>query len=199
MQHWKHEEFSYDICIPPFTKDVDDMSHEEIAMYFSWFMSVLPQRIDYLSEVCAAELSCDRSAMDLSPESLRLLWRWFLKVAKTEDAILHRRPVQRPTMQTEYILRDVGMYLGETFQRNHESLHWGYYLKPVDHYAYWPLIMGFVDRSCTPPFKMVFEPIGMAGRQAINALGAFRVEKPPIPDEDALIKLYHRWEQFCID
>ena len=31
---------------------------------------------------------------------------------------------------TEYMIRDIGMLVGEIFTRNHKSLHWGYDSKP---------------------------------------------------------------------
>ena len=193
--HWKPEHLSYGICIPPLTKNIYELTHEETETYFSWYMNILPQRIAYLSEICAAELKCDRSELDLSAESLRILWRWFLKAAKTETAPTSSDPRHRKqlTLQTEYILRDVGMYLGETFRTNHSSLRWGYYEEPrSDVFVNRPVIIGFEDRRYTPPFKAVFEPIHMARVQAVRIIDHRG-------REDDLFELYRKWEQFCVD
>ena len=201
MEHWKYEPFTYQICLPPaaLRKSFHEMTPEEVQAHLSWYMDVLPQRIDYLSDTIAEELPCERSALDLSPESLRLVWRWFLKVGKTEEAekLLHHRKVVKPTLQTEYILQDIGKYLGETFVRNHGCLHWGFFLNSGDHYENQVLVLGFKDQSVSPPFQMRFEPMHMARGLAFLALGAYG--HPAEPDEDALIKWYQRWEQFCFD
>ena len=185
----------YDICIPPLTKNIYELTHAEAEAYFSWYLTVLPQRIDYLSKTCAGQLKCNRSELDLSQESLKILWRWFLRVIKTEEAPQDAdpRPRKQLTLQTEYILRDLGMYLGETFVTNHKSLHWGYYEDPKgDVFVNRPVIMGFEDRKYTPPFKAAFEPIHMTRIQALKT-----VQKPM--DENALFRLYQHWEQYCID
>ena len=192
---WNPERLTYDICIPPLTKNFCELTHEETKAYFSWYMTAIPQRIDYLSTTCAGQLKCDRSELDLSPKSLQILWRWFMQVAKTEAAPQDAgsRPGKQLTLQTEYILRDIGMYLGETFVANHKSLHWGYYEAPKsDVFVNRPVIIGFEDRSYTPPFKAAFEPIHMARVQALRS-----IQKPM--EENDLIGLYQKWEQYCID
>ena len=192
--HWKPERLTYNICIPPLQgKNICDCSHEEAEAYFAWYMEVIPKRLSYLSETCSAQMHCDRSALDLSPESLRLLWRWFLLVAKTEtiSPTADSRPRKQLTLQTEYILRDIGMYLGEVFCLNHESLFWSFYEEPKsDFFVNQAVIMGFEDRSFTPPIKMVFEPIHMAGVQAVKVLHAQR-------NENDLLYLYRHWEKYC--
>ena len=35
------------------------------------------------------------------------------------------------TLETEYIIRDIGMYLGETFRKNLPCIFWTYYTKPT--------------------------------------------------------------------
>ena len=194
--HWNPEQLTYQICIPPLhAKNICDFSHEEAEAYFLWYMEAVPQRVAYLSETCAAQLRCDRSALDLSPESLRLLWRWFLLAAKTEPApqAAVSRTKKQLTLQTEYILRDIGMYLGEVFCARHKSLFWGHFETPKhDFFVNQAVIMGFEDRSYVPPFKMVFEPIHMAGVQAAKILHG------QMKEED-LLQLYRHWEKYCIE
>ena len=196
--HWKPECLSYDICIPPLKKNICEVSHEETEAYYLWFMSVIPERIAYLSKTCATQLKCDPSKMDLSPDSLQILWRWFLQVAKTEVVPINPnkynyRVEKQLTLQTEYILRDIGMYLGETFIVNHKSLYWGYYETPLsDAFVNRPVILGFEDHNYSPPFKAIFEPINMVRVQALRAM-----EKPA--EDNRLIELYRKWEGYCVD
>ena len=195
LMRWNPEHLTYNICIPPITRNFCEMTHDETEAYFSWFMGVIPQRIAYLSETCAAQLKCDRSELDMSPTSLCVLWRWFLQVMEVEEApnSTSSRPQKQLTLQTEYILRDMGMYLGETFVLNHKSLHWGYYETPrSDFFVNRPVITGFEDRRYTPPFKAVFEPINMVRVQALKSMS-----KPS--NENDLIELFVNWEKYCVD
>ena len=99
------------------------------------------------------------------------------------------RDKRQLTLETEYILRDVGMYLGETFRKNHSHIYWTYYTKPkrnlfVNH----PLLKGFVDMTMGVPFHADFEPIHMAHVQASKILSK------KSKNED-LINIYTIWSQ----
>lgn len=147
-------------------------------------MEQIPCRIAYISRFCADELGVPVSKMDRSPESLQLLWKWFRRRAKTEPIPRKERMERRQrsprelwqnqrqlTAETEYILRDIGMYLGEVFRKNHPGIYWTYYTKPKrDFFVNHPLLKGFVDRSFGAPFDAVFEPIHMAHVQAAKIL-----------------------------
>jgi hypothetical protein len=93
------------------------------------------------------------------------------------------------SLQTEYIIRDIGMYMGQVFVHNNPRIHWGYYEKPkTDFFVNQPLLLGFEDSNFTPPFKCAFEPIHMVGVQAAN------IWENTQKNEDLLL-LYQRWEQ----
>ena len=182
--HWHMRKLTYDILIPKLGKSIFQLTEEEAAAYFEWYMEQVPQRVTYVSQVCAKELHIPVERMDCSPESLLLIWKWFRKRARTEPAILSEEEKKHPayangmlcnkrqlTLETEYIIRDIGMYLGETLRKNLPQLYWTFYTKPkrsffVNH----PLIKGFVDTSPGAPREIEFEPIHMAGVQASKIL-----------------------------
>lgn len=202
QMHWHFRKLKYDILIPPLEKSIFALTEQETAEYFAWFMEKVPERVAYISGVCAKELHIPVEKMDCSPESLLLLWKWFRRKAKTER--VHRTHKEKQdqrfpnvifqnkrqlTLETEYILRDVGMYLGETFRKNNPAIYWTYDTKPrryffVNH----PLLKGFVDYSTGKRFEASFEPIHMAGVQAAKVL------KHNATDED-LLNLYKFWDK----
>ncbi len=197
---WRFSKATYDYLIPKLEKNIYDLSEKEAAEYYAWFVAQIPTRITYISKACAKDLHIPLEKMDCSPESLVLLWRWFRKKAKTEkiipslEAPTHGAQYSGPslprnqlTLETEYILRDIGMYLGEVFRKNCRNIHWTYYTQPKrDMYVNHPLLQGFVDRSTGTPFNASFEPIHMARVQAIKLLNGKSM------DED-LLKLYWFW------
>ena len=179
---WHFKKLNYDILVPKLDKSIFDLSEEETDIYFKWFMEQIPVRIEYISQVCARELRIPIEYLDCSPESLRLLWKWFLKRAKTEPAIPIKdmppalvcsipKKNRQLTLETEYIIRDIGTYLGETFRKNLPQIYWTYYTKPINSiFVNHPLLKGFVDVSPGAPPEIEFEPIHMAGIQARKIL-----------------------------
>lgn len=182
--HWHFRKLTYDVLVPKLGKNIFKLNEKETAEYFEWFMDQVPQRIAYVSRICAKELRIPLERMDNSPESLLLLWKWFRKRAKTEPIILSEEEKKSPayengmfctkrqlTLETEYIIRDIGMYLGETFRKNHPQIYWTYYTKPKNSFfTNHPLLKGFVEITDGVPFYAEFEPIHMAGIQARKIL-----------------------------
>lgn len=181
---WRFRKLNYDVLVPKLDKSIFKLNEEETAAYFAWFMEQVPHRVAYVSSVCAKELRVPVEQMDCSPESLLLIWKWFRKRAKTEREILTEekkknsayvngmfRVGRQLTLETEYIVRDVGMYLAETFRKNHPQIYWTYYTKPKrNFFVNHPLLKGFVDMTTGVPFYAEFEPIHMAGVQASKIL-----------------------------
>ena len=141
--HWRFRKLKYDILIPKLGKNIFLLNDKEAEEYFQWYMEKVPERVAYISQVCAKDLRIPVERMDCSPESLLLLWKWFRRRARTERVIPDKkedRAKKQPkelwnnthqlTLETEYILRDIGMYLGETFRKNHPQIYWTYYTKP---------------------------------------------------------------------
>lgn len=205
---WKKTEIKYDVLIPPLSKRIEDLTPKETKIFFEWYIGQIPKRVEYLASYVAGQLNIDSHQIDYSPESLILVWKWFLGIAQTErtpkerieglcnlyvdlpitlrDYILNESREQF-SLQTEYILRDIGMYLGEVFVKNSQCIHWGYYTKPkTDFYVNTPLLLGFEDNRFEPPFKMTFEPIHMVGVQAANIWD--KTQK-----NTDLFELYQKW------
>lgn len=203
----------YDMLIPPLNKPFSELTAKEAETFFVWYTGKIPERIEYLSQCCARQLRIDVANFDLSPQSLIPLWHWFLDVAQTERTPKRQLEVLRKeyqkcpipidlqnymlsqsrdqfSLQTEYILRDIGMYIGAVFVKNKPSIHWGFYGEPkTDCFTNKPVLIGFVDSGFNPPFNMVFEPIHMVGVQASNIWDGTQ-------HECDLYDLYQRWLRF---
>lgn len=206
--HRRKKAIKYQFAIPPLNKPFSELSSQEAKEFFDWYMKVLPSRIQYLSRYCDNQRGND--AMDLSPESLIPLWRWFLIIARKEstskweleqlaqqykkcpllkDYMLDQSK-EKFSLETEFILRDIGMYLGAVFVKNNPSILWGYYEQPkTDFFVNTPLLQGFVDTRFEPPFPMVFEPIHMVGVQAANIWDNTQ-------SNDDLLCLYRKWLKY---
>ena len=206
---WRKKPLTYPICVLPLRKPHDELSHEETETLFRWHQSVLPERIDCLCGVVSRELPVARDSLDLAPDSLLLIWRWFLTRYEIEDtpkesldwfrehdkhpepfrAELLKQREKQFSLQTHYILMDIGKYLGEVFRANLTGISWTYYEEPKsDIFVNKPVLQGFADRDFTPPFQMYFEPEHMAGVQAA------RIWTGRQKEED-LFNLYHLWKR----
>lgn len=198
--HWRVKKLNYDILVPKLSKHIYELKESEAAAYFEWYIDKLPERIDYVSEVCAKESGIPKEKMDLTPESLVILWKWFRRRAKIESVVVEvkddktkkfntRKRGRQLTLETECIIRDIGMYLGETFRKNNERIYWTYYTKPKrDFFVNYPLLKGFIDRTFGQPFEASFEPIHMTRVQAAKIIDKTSKEQD-------LIDLYNLWNQ----
>lgn len=181
--YWRYKKLTYDILIPKLGKNISQLNQEEAADYFAWYVEQIPSRVSYVSDICAKELRIPRENLDCTPESLLLIWKWFRLRAKTEPVIKAKgAPKDKSypdiwsnkrqlTLETEYIIRDIGMYLGETLRKNVPNIYWTYYTTPRrDFFVNHPLLKGFIDTTTGNPFEAVFEPIHMTGVQAAKIL-----------------------------
>ena len=152
------------------------LNEEQTREYFDWYIAQCPIRSAYVFKMAGYE---DDSFQNIAytPESLITIWEWFLSVANVEDCPENtERPIatrfaKRLAMLTEYIIRDIGMYLGETWVHNYTTLYWNFHTKPKkDLFQNSPIIDGFLNKAYSPPFACYFEPIHMAGIQARKIL-----------------------------
>ena len=74
---WRYRKLHYEILIPQLDKNICQLKEKEAEEFFAWYMEKLPERVAYVSNVCAKELGVPLEKMDCSPESLLLLWKWF--------------------------------------------------------------------------------------------------------------------------
>lgn len=184
----KKKLLDYYMEFPPTGVDFDNWDKRTTEKYFNWFLQQVPIRIDYLKTHMTGDLGIDAKTLDYSPNSLILVWRWFLNVAVVEktpkkfiremkrtdmykllgDSFINHTQL---SLQTELILRDVGMYLAQTLIANCPGLRWSYKhdapSSPIkDIYNNKPLLMGFEENGYT----IDFEPIHMVGVQAAKLL-----------------------------
>jgi len=187
---WQRKKIEYDICIPPISKPFALLSSDETKNYFNWYIDKIPERILYLSSIISKDFDTNESQINHSPESLDIVWKWFLGVANTETA--ESNGIQLD-LQTEYIVRDIGMFLGELFNSRYKSIEWNYFEFPkTDFFVNKPILIGFEDNSVSPPFNAVFEPIHMVRIQACKILSNRQ-------KDDDLIKLYNKWTQKIVE
>lgn len=181
----------YEYLVPQLGKGIYQLNAEEAAAYFDAFTGKIPERVSYVSRICAKELRVPKSRLDCSPDSLLPLWKWFRRRAKTAPipSAGAENGVRQLTPETEYILRDIGMYLGETLRKNLPGIYWTYYTEPCnDFFQNHPLLKGFVDRTTGTPCPVCFEPIHMTRVQASKILTG------KSGDED-LRNLYSIWAE----
>lgn len=181
----------YEYLVPQLGKGIYQLNAEEAATYFDAFTGIIPERVSYVARICAKELRVPKSRLDCSPDSLLPLWKWFRRRAKTAPipSAGAENGVRQLTPETECILRDIGMYLGETLRKNLPGIYWTYYTEPCnDFFQNHPLLKGFVDRTTGTPCPVCFEPIHMARVQASKILTG------KSGDED-LRNLYSIWAE----
>ena len=206
-----NKKFNYSVLIPPLSKEIKDLNEDEANEFFKWYQTKIPERINYLSNVCADYYKIKREEMKFEPDRLTYIWKWFLNVAEIEEKHspkIKRKPFKvqnrkkqfqyefenldskKLSLQTEYILRDIGMYIGQMFVDYHPQIYWNFYTEPkTDLFVNQPLLLGFKDKEFMPPFPMEFEPIHMVGVQAAKLLDGSQKETD-------LLYLYEQWSRF---
>lgn len=146
---------AYSIIQPPFTLKFQEMTKSELRNYYSWFMSIMPERIAGLEAYVREVLPIWRA--DKSPESLGPLGEWFATRVETRQKSNEeieeiranlRFPVEVSTEQltnkTFSIAMDVGMYFGQVVLCNLSGTRWDqcFGSKKAADYGE-PVLMGF--------------------------------------------------------
>lgn len=157
------EDVPYDLAVPPFGLDFYHMTVKQAKENYRWFLSNIPDRMAYFRNRCASDLKIPEDSLDYSAASLIPVWRWFLQTARIEKT--PREELERMkegaktfgeswinreqfTVATRFIMRDVGIYVGECFVRNHPQLQWAYNDKPKNYVdGRQPVISGFRFRG----------------------------------------------------
>lgn len=200
----KHTLLDYDFLLPPLQLNHYDWTKKEAEEYYSWFLKHVPIRAKYVLEKATGNsVNLDDESID-TPVVLELVWSWFLQVAMLEKVPLKERmrnrglfvkfggsfssPI-RLSASAEFLVRDIGMLLGYLYTRDHSCLKWELLTEPKNSvYFNHPVISGFVDANCTPPFHTEMEPINLVRVQALNLVDGSS------KDTD-LREIYLRWKQ----
>ncbi len=165
----RRSEIQYIPLIPEIDKPMAEFSKAEAQKFFDSYIQNIPERIKYLCQLCKLPPYTDSATYKWNTGHLFKIWKWFCRIAQVQND--PETGKKRFSVMTEYILRDIGMYMGEMFVSTLPGLKWDYYTKPKsDIFVNEPVINGFVDASCDPPFHFRFEPIHMVRVKALNLL-----------------------------
>ena len=164
---------------PEFAKRPENFTPKEAKAYYEWYMDILPQRVAYLTQTCAAEMKVSIESFDDFPNCCKVLWEWFLRHATLQETSEEERAQMRAQFGylgewwiakekvsdfSELVLRDIGMFLGDSWVRHYPSLHWELVKKPKNYInVNKPHVVGFSSKD-------IFEPIHMASVQASKIL-----------------------------
>lgn len=193
----KNALYNYLPLVPLYSKPPLEFTAVEAKNYFDWYMSHLEDRCNYLMQLIQNTKGYENSVIDFTFDSLIVIWKWFLEHARVMHcrqsfslAGLLQNNVNKDialeilqdnktvfTTETEYLIRDIGMYVGKTFTQAYpEKIRWAY-RRTAKRYLHVnePLLQGFIQtRKSTDnslldkPFEPDFEPIWMVGVQAAN-------------------------------
>lgn len=127
----------YTPVIPPFSKDLVDMSKPELRQYREWFLSMIPERIGVLANAVRETPGFGSWDPDLTPDSLNQLGEWFaIQVEMRPRTALELKRLQEGTPfhfevskqelsdRTFSLAMDIGMYLSQVFLNRYSCLKW---------------------------------------------------------------------------
>ena len=165
--------------------DFYDIPMQEAKEYYDWYISSIDERSDYLRRVVAEQLSISITELDYSEESMKVIWRWFLRIAKTKKNPKYcgitasfsgpfyetamREPERIFVDETIWIIGDIGMYVAKAFMSHYSVLTWRMPTKPKNYIRVKaPVISGFVDDNpkYPKPFYPEFSPISFVAGPA---------------------------------
>ena len=162
----------YRSALLSFSKSFRDMNQQELQALYNWYVSVIPKRIQVLTEAVKGTSGYESWEPDFSPDSLELLGRWFAHTIKTRNRTREEKKEiyanapewfkhvkvsdETLTTQTLSLAFDIGMYVGQVFLKNNPRLRWFHELRRKDdiHYGY-PVIAGFIKEICFNPTHML--------------------------------------------
>ncbi len=168
----------YDILVSPYGYDYYNMTVKQAADNFAWFLSVIPQRMNYFRTRCASDLNISLNNLDYSAESMIIIWKWFLSTAqmeKTPREILEKMKERASvfgnsyineeqfTVASQFMMKDIGMYIGQSYILNYPQLHWSFYTKPRNEInAKQPVIEGFFFHDDNTQGAISLNPLSLA-------------------------------------
>lgn len=192
----------YRPLIPSIDKPFERLSESEARNYFNRYVDTIDERIAYLR-------SWSKLNLDFSEQSLIDVWEWFLRKAaivktsrkdrervieqlsdKPSDFIAHVLQAKEQTLsiESEYLIRDIAMYLGALFVQNCRPIHWTYFTEEdkAGSFVNQPVLYGFIEKDSVPIYMPVFEPNHMV------RVRAFRIVRNKAKSTD-LYDLYKIW------
>ncbi|OLC57172.1 MAG: hypothetical protein AUH85_04025 [Chloroflexi bacterium 13_1_40CM_4_68_4] len=166
---------TYKLVEPPFILDFRNMSRNKLLEYRRWFLAIMPERLNQLSDEVCATPGFESWQTDYSPRSLDLLGEWFVRQVTTrprttEELEEFRRqspfPIdvsdQELTNRTFSLTIDVGMYFAQVLLRNVPTIHWDQRLKDKRYIDYGqPVLVGSGPVPLNPVHIMVMLAYGV--------------------------------------
>lgn len=182
----------YPMMEPPFqVKPFKEMTKKDAQEHFRWYTGQIEDRIGLLRRAFDMTGGGSDEDLDLSPNSLKPMWKWFLKrvtfADKSPEKIREELEsmssclsdttgvnIKEPSKETQILAMDIAIYFGEVFVKHFEKISWGFVTKPRSlPYVNKPVLVGFRKTELDP--RMVI--LNMLDEQ----------------DPDALLKLYDIW------
>ncbi len=199
----------------PLNKPFIELSKAEAQEYFDWFISHIDERSDYLRQKVSAGLNIPIESLDFSLDSLKPIWKWFLHVAETTESSqidieeleqllegqseVVRHLIEQPreilSVFTEYVLRDIGMYVAKVFTSNYDVIRWTIKRTPKRYvHVNEPLLIGFIDdnEAYPKPFYPDLEPV------QFTRMPALKLIRQQQPSEDDLYNQCIKWIQWIL-
>jgi len=137
MEHRVVVASEYKVIQPPFTLKFREMSKKELKEYLRWFLEIIPDRIQELTNGVRSSAGFESWSPDFTPVSLDSLGAWFgtqvetrprspeeLDVIRSESPYEIEVPERDLTNRTFSLAMNIGMYLSQVLLRNHPSLKW---------------------------------------------------------------------------
>lgn len=170
---------NYTIIEPPsYGCSFRDMSRKEALEYYKWYIDQIPVRVKILQQVVRSSVNIDYQdwISDKSPESLKVLGFWFaenirvIPVSKdyegqfvneianvpTQYQPIFKMPNYLLSRETQSLIIDIGMYLGEVFCAAHKQISWTLLTKNRrDAYYHEPVLTGFGKKGICNPTALV--------------------------------------------
>ena len=196
---------NYEVLLPPYPLDYDNWDEAQAHDYLNWFISKIPERVDYVCWRYHKDNIFSKKLDPNDPESLLRIWRWFLPRAKIEQmpkevaeahlaAFSYLGGSWQDTRQlsscTECVTRDIGMLMGHMFTANYpQQLYWTAE-KGVKYYvSRWrPVLNGFINVDFGKPAHMALDVLAVVYTQAAGLL----IGKASTND---LMRAYRVWEK----
>ena len=189
------------VAPPPPNSPFRERSKNELREYFTWFLSVIEERISQLTTAVWETRGFQIWRADYTVSSLESLGSWFegqveMRLRTQEEinriADSYRFPVLVPvseyalTERTYSLASDIGMYFGRVFQKNYPFLQWVHELKSRRFVDYGqPVLRGFGNVPLNPIRVTIVLAQGIAQKKETRRglLELYRVWERMIPKE----------------
>lgn len=190
----------YPLMDPPNFKAYDDMTRAEAKKHLEWYINQISERLALLRNAYEETGGGGKEELDYSVESLRKLWEWFIPLIDTEPKTPEElekeakiipggklRNLERLSIGTLAIAKDIAIYFGEVFVRNCKNIKWGIAKSRSKNYINYnrPVLLGFMAGK----YEDELDPCRILNNITLKV--AFDGDET----SDALIDVYNSWKK----